>query len=44
MTVYGYLRVSTDEQDYNSQKQGVDEFAKTSYHCARCRITGFKIF
>lgn len=28
MTVYGYLRVSTDEQDYNSQKQGVDEFVK----------------
>lgn len=28
MKVYGYLRVSTDEQDYNSQKQGVDEFAK----------------
>ena len=25
--VYGYLRVSTDEQDSNSQKQGVDSFA-----------------
>lgn len=25
---YGYLRVSTDMQDYNSQKQGVDDFAK----------------
>lgn len=25
--VYGYLRVSTDKQDYNSQKQGVDGFA-----------------
>lgn len=27
MAVYGYLRVSTDKQDYNSQKQGVDSFA-----------------
>lgn len=26
--IYGYLRVSTDEQDINSQKQGVDMFAK----------------
>lgn len=26
--VYGYLRVSSDEQDINSQKQGVDQFAK----------------
>ena len=25
--IYGYLRVSTDEQDVNSQKQGVDSFA-----------------
>lgn len=25
--IYGYLRVSNDEQDVNSQKQGVDEFA-----------------
>ncbi len=25
--VYGYLRVSTDEQDVNSQRQGVDAFA-----------------
>ncbi len=25
--IYGYLRVSTDEQDINSQKQGVDAFA-----------------
>lgn len=25
--VYGYLRVSSDEQDVNSQKQGVDKFA-----------------
>ena len=25
--IYGYLRVSTDMQDKNSQKQGVDEFA-----------------
>lgn len=25
--IYGYLRVSTDDQDYNSQKQGVDAFA-----------------
>lgn len=25
--IYGYLRVSTDEQDANSQKQGVDAFA-----------------
>lgn len=25
--IYGYLRVSTDDQDYNSQKQGVDNFA-----------------
>lgn len=24
---YGYLRVSTDKQDYNTQKQGVDNFA-----------------
>lgn len=28
MAVYGYLRVSTDKQDYNSQKQGVDGFAE----------------
>ena len=27
--VYGYLRVSSDEQDVNSQKQGVEMFAKT---------------
>lgn len=27
MRVYGYLRVSTDEQDVNSQKTGVDKFA-----------------
>jgi DNA invertase Pin-like site-specific DNA recombinase len=27
MKVYGYLRVSTDDQDENSQKRGVDEFA-----------------
>lgn len=26
--IYGYLRVSSDEQDVNSQKQGVDEFAQ----------------
>lgn len=26
--IYGYLRVSSDEQDVNSQKQGVDSFAK----------------
>ena len=26
--VYGYLRVSSDKQDVNSQKQGVDAFAK----------------
>lgn len=26
--IYGYLRVSSDEQDVNSQKQGVDEFAR----------------
>lgn len=25
--IYGYLRVSSDEQDVNSQKQGVDAFA-----------------
>lgn len=25
--IYGYLRVSTDEQDVNSQRQGVDSFA-----------------
>lgn len=25
---YGYLRVSSDEQDVNSQKQGVDQYAK----------------
>lgn len=25
--IYGYLRVSSDEQDINSQKQGVDQFA-----------------
>lgn len=25
--VYGYLRVSSDQQDVNSQKQGVDKFA-----------------
>lgn len=28
MAVYGYLRVSTDEQDSNSQKQGVEKFAR----------------
>lgn len=27
--IYGYLRVSTDEQDVNSQKQGVDSFASS---------------
>lgn len=27
--IYGYLRVSSDEQDVNSQKQGVVEFAKS---------------
>lgn len=27
--IYGYLRVSTDDQDIQSQKQGVDSFAKT---------------
>lgn len=26
--IYGYLRVSSDEQDVNSQKQGVEEFAE----------------
>lgn len=26
--IYGYLRVSSDEQDVNSQKLGVDKFAK----------------
>lgn len=26
--IYGYLRVSSDEQDVNSQKQGVERFAK----------------
>lgn len=26
--IYGYLRVSSDEQDVNSQKQGVDRFAQ----------------
>lgn len=26
--IYGYLRVSSDEQDVNSQKQGVEAFAK----------------
>ena len=26
--IYGYLRVSSDAQDVNSQKQGVDGFAK----------------
>ncbi|MDN4753139.1 recombinase family protein [Porphyromonadaceae bacterium W3.11] len=26
--IYGYLRVSSSEQDINSQKQGVDEYAK----------------
>lgn len=26
--IYGYLRVSSDEQDVNSQKQGVESFAK----------------
>ena len=26
--IYGYLRVSSDDQDVNSQKQGVDKFAK----------------
>ena len=26
--IYGYLRVSTDEQDINSQRQGVNAFAE----------------
>ena len=26
--IYGYLRVSSDEQDVNSQKQGVETFCK----------------
>lgn len=26
--IYGYLRVSSDKQDVNSQKQGVEAFAK----------------
>lgn len=26
--IYGYLRVSSDEQDVNSQKQGVEQFAR----------------
>ncbi len=26
--IYGYLRVSSDEQDVNSQKQGVEQFCK----------------
>lgn len=26
--IYGYLRVSSDDQDVNSQKQGVEDFAK----------------
>lgn len=26
--IYGYLRVSSDEQDVNSQKQGVEKFAE----------------
>ena len=25
--IYGYLRVSSDEQDVNSQRQGVEQFA-----------------
>lgn len=28
-TVYAYLRVSSDEQDVNSQRQGVEEFANS---------------
>ena len=28
MTVYGYLRVSTDKQDCENQKIGVEELAK----------------
>lgn len=27
--IYGYLRVSSDEQDVNSQKQGVEQFAES---------------
>lgn len=27
--IYGYLRVSSDEQDVNSQKQGVAKFAES---------------
>lgn len=27
MTIYGYLRVSSDEQDVNNQKSGVEQFA-----------------
>lgn len=29
MTVYGYLRVSTDKQDCENQKIGVEELART---------------
>ena len=28
MTVYAYYRVSTEKQDYNSQKLGVVEYCK----------------
>lgn len=28
MTIYAYYRVSTDEQDYNNQKQGVLKLAE----------------
>lgn len=27
--IYGYLRVSTDDQDVHSQKQGVEKFAES---------------
>lgn len=37
--IYGYLRVSSDEQDVNSQKQGVDQFAKDNKWTIETYIT-----
>jgi DNA invertase Pin-like site-specific DNA recombinase len=37
--IYGYLRVSSDEQDVNSQKQGVEQFAKDNNWTIETYIT-----
>lgn len=46
--VYGYLRVSSDKQDYNNQKVGVDDLARrngwtTNTSVSSSRRTGLVI-